>query len=179
VNKKKNYAFIDGQNLYLGVRQDGWSIDFRKFRTYLRDKYDVDKAYYFLGYISPEMIKINRKLKEAGFILSFREHSRLLKSNKKGNVDCDIVFSIMEKIADGEEFGQVVLVSGDGDYIKLVDYLLRKDKFKKVLFPNKKYSSSLYNKYGSEYFDYLSSPSIKSRVKYKCLPQKRKGLLRH
>ncbi len=36
-----------------------------------------------------------------------------------------------------------------------VDYLLQKERFKKILFPSKKFSSSLYKKLGSEYFDYL------------------------
>jgi hypothetical protein len=27
-----NYAFIDGNNLYLGVRSQGWKLDYKKFR---------------------------------------------------------------------------------------------------------------------------------------------------
>ena len=48
-NKKiNNYVFIDGQNLNLGTRSEGWSIDFDKFKIYLKDKYQVSKIYYFL-----------------------------------------------------------------------------------------------------------------------------------
>lgn len=47
----KNYAFIDSQNLNLGVRDQGWQLDFRRFRVYLKDKYNVVKAYLFLGYL--------------------------------------------------------------------------------------------------------------------------------
>lgn len=38
---------------------------------------------------------------------------------------------------------------GDGDYKKLVDYLVKRNVFKKLLFPNKKFASSLYKKTNS------------------------------
>ena len=47
-----NYAFIDSQNINLGIRGDGWRIDWRKFRAYLTVEYEVTKAYLFLGFIS-------------------------------------------------------------------------------------------------------------------------------
>jgi hypothetical protein len=42
--EENNYAFIDSQNLNLGIRELGWILDFKKFRVYLRDKYNVSKA---------------------------------------------------------------------------------------------------------------------------------------
>jgi uncharacterized LabA/DUF88 family protein len=103
-------------------------------------------------------------LQKSGFILFFKEHSALLKGKKKGNVDSDIIFSIMKKIAEGDSFDKIIIVSGDGDYIKLVDYLIKKNKFVKMLFPNKRFASSLYKKYGSEYYDYLENNDIKSKI---------------
>jgi len=44
------FAFIDSQNLNLGVRSQGWKLDWRKFRQYLRNKYSVKEAYLFIGY---------------------------------------------------------------------------------------------------------------------------------
>jgi hypothetical protein len=42
---KKNeivYAFIDSNNLHLGtVKNQGWKIDYKKFRVWLRDKFNV------------------------------------------------------------------------------------------------------------------------------------------
>jgi uncharacterized LabA/DUF88 family protein len=69
---------------------------------------------------------------------------------KKGNVDTDIVFEIMKNYSDNLEMDKVVLVSGDGDYHKTVDYLIEKNKFKHILFPNGKFASSLYNKLDSK-----------------------------
>ncbi len=71
----------------------------------------------------------------------------------------------MKKIYQNEEFDRVVLVSGDGDYKRMVDFLIEEKKFRKVLFPNKKFASSLYKKLGSEFFDYLDKEDIKHKIK--------------
>lgn len=47
----KTFAFIDSQNLNLGVRSQGWKLDWRKFRQYLRNKYGATKAYLFIGQV--------------------------------------------------------------------------------------------------------------------------------
>lgn len=48
MEKESNLAFIDGQNLHLGTAENGWKIDHKKFRIYLKDKYHIEEAYYFL-----------------------------------------------------------------------------------------------------------------------------------
>ncbi|HLD17453.1 MAG TPA: hypothetical protein VJB99_00045 [Patescibacteria group bacterium] len=48
---RNNSAFIDSQNLNLAIRAQGWKLDFKRFRVYLHDKYNVGKAYLFIGYI--------------------------------------------------------------------------------------------------------------------------------
>jgi len=146
--------------------QNGWKIDHRKFRTYLKDKYHVDEAYYFLGYVSEEQQSLYNNLQKAGFIVLFREHSSSLKGTKKGNVDTDIVFEVMKTLIERKDFSAILLVSGDGDYKKLVDYLLKKNVFKKMLFPNRQFASSLYNKLGSEFFDDLDAQAIRSKIAF-------------
>lgn len=164
--KESNVAFVDGQNLHLGTKESGWYVDHKKFRTYLSDKYHVAEAYYFLGFLSGDEQDLYDSLQKAGFILSFREHSATLRGNKKGNVDCDIIFSAMRKIAEQEPFSKIFIVSGDGDYKKLVDYLVKKGKFGKMLFPNKKFASSLYKSLGGEFFDYLESKDVRAKISY-------------
>lgn len=51
-SKSETYAFIDSQNLHLGVKSQGWTLDWRKFRQYLRNKYGVVKAYLFIGQVA-------------------------------------------------------------------------------------------------------------------------------
>lgn len=177
---KNNLAFIDGQNLHFGTTKcdicakklnktlqeiklsdckcnNGWEVDLSKFRIYLKENYWVSEAYYFLGYLQDENDELYKEIQKAGFIVLFKEHHVFAKSKKKGNVDTDIVFEIMKNLLDNPDLNKIILVSGDGDYIKMVRYLVEKDKFEKILFPNKKFASSLYKKLGSEYFDYLEN----------------------
>lgn len=162
---KNNYAFIDGQNLHLGTLEDNWKVDLNKFKIYLKDKYKVSNAYYFLGYLNDEQSDLYKSLQEAGFIVLFKEHNSNQLGKKKGNVDTDIVFEIMKSIIEKENFNKIILVSGDGDYKKLVDYLIKKEMFEKILFPNKNFASSLYKTLGSEYYDFMKN--IKSYIEYK------------
>lgn len=162
----KNLAFVDGQNLYLGTTGHNWKVDQNKFRIYLRDKYQVGCAYYFLGYFSAEQESLYRNLRKSGFVVLFKEHDSNSIATKKGNVDTDIVFEMMKNLVDNKSFDKMILVSGDGDYKKVVDYLIRKDRFEKIIFPNKKFSSSLYKNLGNEFFVNLESEDIKDKIKY-------------
>ena len=161
-----NIAFVDGQNLHLSIKECGWAVDHAKFRKYLKEKYHVVEAYYFLGFISADEYDLYDRLQKAGFILYFREHSSILKGNKKGNVDSDIIFEIMKKIAESDVFDKIFIISGDGDYKKLVDYLVKKNKFGKMLFPNTEFASSLYMNLGGEFFDYLEAEDVKAKISY-------------
>jgi len=119
---KMNYAFIDGQNLYMGTAKresDPWKINFARLRVYLEQKYNVSKAFYFLGYLDESQQSLYENIQSAGFILLFREHTSLMLGKKKGNVDSDIILHIMKKLYYKEPFNKVVLVSGDGDYKQL------------------------------------------------------------
>jgi len=161
-----NVAFIDGQNLHMWIQSAWWNIDLKRFRIYLKDKFHVQEAYYFLWCISEGEQGLYDSLQNAWFIVSFREHSSNLKGKKKWNVDVDIVFESMKKIIEKERFDQMVLVSGDGDYIRLVKYLIKKGLLRKVIFPNKQYSS-LYNDVRLLYGMTLSVPDIRKNLQYK------------
>lgn len=161
-----NEAFIDGQNLYLGTKQaeESWEIDLKKFRFYLYRKYKVIKAYYFIGYFNEEHIDLYKSIAESGYYLIFRKHSKDHRSIKKGNVDTDLVFEVMKKIAENEAFDRVVLVSGDGDYYKMVEYLIKKDRFCKLLAPNERRMSSLYRILHTKYFTFLNQQEIIKKI---------------
>ena len=63
-----NYAFIDSQNLNLAIRNQGWVLDFRKFRKYLQDKYKISRAFLFIGYM-PQNQALHTGLQKDGYIL--------------------------------------------------------------------------------------------------------------
>lgn len=161
-SKGKNYAFIDGQNLHMGTAKrevNPWKIDLKRFRVYLSEKYGVTKAFYHLGYVQDTLRaqELYEYIQNAGFILKFRQHSEAMIGGKKGNVDSDIIFSIMKRLYRKEDLQKVILVSGDGDYKAVVDFLIEEKRLKKVLFPDKRRASSLYKKIGSEYYDNLEN----------------------
>jgi len=144
---KKNYAFIDSQNLHMGTQVSGWKLDFLKFRNYLKTKYAVDKAYLFIGYI-PTNTSLYKHLQEFGYTLVFKPVLEIRKNGKKeykGNVDAELV---LHTIINMDKYDKAVIVSGDGDFHCLVEYLDKNNKLEKILTPNKRYSSLL-RKYSS------------------------------
>ncbi len=142
MKKEKIYAFIDSQNLNLGIRSAGWQLDFRRFRIYLSNKYRVEKAFLFIGYV-PGNEKLYTNLQKYGYIIIFKptlEFKEGLRVKIKGNVDAELVlYAITEK----ENYDKAIIVSGDGDFYCLIEYLRRIGKLGKILLPNYKYSRLL------------------------------------
>ena len=68
---KNNYAFIDSQNLNLAIRDQGWTLDFGRFRKYLADKYAVARAFLFIGFV-PTNETLYTNLQQQGYILIFK-----------------------------------------------------------------------------------------------------------
>lgn len=127
-----NYAFIDSQNVNLGVRSMGWKLDFGKLRIYLRDKYKVEKAFLFLGYI-PENEKIYQKFQNQNYILIFKPTYKINGQLIKGNIDAELVLHTMIEFPN---YKKAIIITGDGDFYCLVEYLKKKEKLAKVIIPN-------------------------------------------
>ena len=137
--KENNYAFIDSQNFYQGIKELGWNIDWHRFRTYLTHKYRVTKAFIFIGHLK-ERKNMYEFLSNAGFILIFKPVVKDHKGRVKGNVDADLVLQTM---ITKDEFDKAVIVSSDGDFYSLVKYLKEQGKLKIVLSSRKKTCSYL------------------------------------
>jgi hypothetical protein len=86
--------------------------------------------------------------------------------------------AVMKHLYLREPFDRIVLVSGDGDYKLLVDFLIQEQRLAKILFPYGTFASSLYKKLGSEYFDALDSPEVMKKIALRLdEKQKEKGSL--
>lgn len=157
-SKKKNtYAFIDSQNLNLGTQRMGWKLDWRKFRQYLADKHGVTKAYMFIGYMS-ENEALYEYMHELGYLVVLKptvdvqaqpESDKKADSKKsddkdkpivKGNVDAELVLYAMKEMPN---YSKAIIVSGDGDFFSLAEYLQEQGKLAHILTPNWQYSSLL------------------------------------
>ncbi|MBU0766610.1 NYN domain-containing protein [Patescibacteria group bacterium] len=135
-----NYAFIDSQNLNLSILGQGWKLDFTRFRRYLEDKYSITKAILFMGHIA-KYEPMYAKLKEAGFEIVFKpivEHEGIV----KGNVDAELV--LHAAAVEFDNYDKALVVTGDGDFRCLIEYLKKHDRLLKLMVPNYyKYSSLL------------------------------------
>jgi len=148
------YAFIDSQNLNLGTNKDitrgpekvysGWKLDYQKFRKYLRDKYRVEKAFLFIGFIASND-KLYAALKSWGYELI---HKPTVKDNvgvAKGNVDAEIVLHAAR--IEYDNYTKAVIISGDGDFYCLHEFLAKEDKLARIIIPNRYSESSLLKKF--------------------------------
>ncbi len=141
-SQKTSYAFIDAQNLNLGVRSQGWKLDWRKFRQYLRNKYNVVKAYLFIGQVAGNE-SLYASLQEYGYIIIFKPTLNHRNGDKvviKGNVDAELVLHTMIQY---KNYDKAIIVTGDGDFHCLIEYLEGKGKLLKILAPTNHYSSLL------------------------------------
>lgn len=137
------YAFIDSQNLNLGVQSQGWKLDFKKFRLYLKNKYGVEKAYLFIGLV-PGNEQLYTMLAGAGYELIFKPTVEYVDGDKKMhkcNVDAELVLYSVAKTYS--EYDKAIIVSGDGDFRCLVEYLLDKQKLLHIMTPNHRFSKLL------------------------------------
>ncbi len=135
---RNNFAFIDSQNLNLGVRAMGWNLDWKKFRVYLKEKYQVNKAYMFLGYL-PENKKMYESLKLAGYDMAYKPVVKSKTQEVKGNIDAELV--LQSAAVDYSAYQQAIIVTGDGDFYCLIKFLLKNNKLRRLLVPNRfKYS---------------------------------------
>ena len=144
IKKNTVYAFIDSQNLNLGIRSLGWKLDFKRFRVYLKDKYSVKKAFLFIGYI-PENRNLYNYLQSSGYELVFKTTVKDNRGKPKGNVDAELIVWTMRFVYE-KTCDKVIIVSGDGDFAILADFLLEKNKLLNFIAPNYKSMSILIKK---------------------------------
>ena len=156
--KPNNFAFIDSQNLNLGTQRMGWKLDWRKFRKYLRDKHNVGTAYMFIGYMSDNEA-LYEYMHELGFLVVLKptidissnsqkddgkskpgEEKEKEKPIIKGNVDDELVLYALKEMPN---YDKAIIVSGDGDFFSLAEYLEEQGRLEHILTPNWQYSTLL------------------------------------
>ena len=139
----------------------GWKMDWRKFYSYLNRTHNVTKAFMFIGYMA-ENEAMYEQLHEIGYLIVLKptvdvkptpENSTNTeplapdgtapephKVGVKGNIDADLVLFAMKELAN---YDKAIIVSGDGDFFGLVEYLAAQHKLASVMTPNWRYSSLL------------------------------------
>ena len=159
--RANNYAFIDGQNLNLGIQDLGWKLDFQRFRVYLKEKYNVSTAFYFLGKME-ENNELYEALQNAGYVLIYKEVLTDPFGKTKGNIDAELVLQAM---VEYKNYNKAIIVSGDGDFACLVTYLDSKRKLERVIVPNMYRFSSLLKKAAGTRLDSMNE--LKRELSYR------------
>ena len=169
-NMKKttnNYAFIDSQNLNLGIQKLGWRLDYKRFRIYLSEKYGVTKAYMFIGFVALNQ-SLYDNLQEAGFILKFKPTIPNSDGKIKGNIDADLVLRAALELS---EYEKAVIVSSDGDFYSLVQFLYEQKKLEVVLSPDEEHCSTLLKRAAQEKIWFMNNLRMLLEYKRKAPPR--------
>ena len=159
--QENNYAFIDAQNLHLGIKELGWKLDWSRFRVYLKDKYRVTLAYVFIGYVASNA-QLYSSLQQSGYVIVFKPTLPDRHGKVKGNIDADMVLQAM---IDFLKYDKAVLISSDGDFYSLVKYLYEQNKLRIVLSPHIDTCSSLLKINAREKIEFIDS--LRGKVEYK------------
>ncbi len=136
--QENNVAYIDGANLYKGIQELGWCLDYKRFRIWLKDKYSVERAYIFIGLVFKNK-DLYTFLQEAGFTLVFKETICDGEGRIKGNCDADLVLKVVVDYYE-KQFNKAIIVASDGDYAGLVNFLKEKNVFQSLITPSNKCS---------------------------------------
>lgn len=116
----------------------------------------------FIGLVGNNQ-KLYTELQTAGFILIFKPTVQYFENGKqtvKGNVDAELV--LHAAVIEFPNYKKAVIVSGDGDFACLMEFLEDKGKLMHVIVPNHKYSKLL--KPFSQYIVHMSN--LKASVEY-------------
>ena len=132
--------YIDGNNLYRSAKELGFEIDYRKLRGWLRQKYNPNKVYLFIGLV-PERTKFYEHLQDCGYILVFKQ-TVSIGEKIKGNCDAELVLKAVSDFYE-KEFDSSILITGDGDFGCLVEFLRDKNYITEVLAPDENKCSIL------------------------------------
>lgn len=159
--EKRNYAFIDAQNLNSGLVKLGWKIDWKRFRAYLSDVKGIEVAYVFIGFMLDNQ-DLYLVLQKAGFVVVFKEVYTSQAGDVKGNIDAEL---ILQAMIDYDRYDKALIVSGDGDFTCLLRYLDQNGKFLGVIAPYEKSLSSLIQRAANGKVEYLRT--LRKSIEYK------------
>jgi uncharacterized LabA/DUF88 family protein len=170
---------------YGGVKSLGWSVDYNKLFKYLKTKYKISKVYYYAGVelsgfkysiINDKEIDLNKllnylknknktaeiqkvkfylKLKQFGYNLVLKP-VKIFKSNgkieRKANCDVDLTFHLM-KFKD--KYKNVLILSGDGDFVIVLKYLQSIGKKVQVLARAERTAREIKQLVGGDFRDFV------------------------
>jgi len=126
--------YIDGNNLHRSAKELGFQIDYKKFRGWIRQKYNPTFVYLFIGLV-PERVKFYEYLQTCGYILIFKQ-TISVGEKIKGNCDAELVLKNTTDFHTNS-FDSCILITGDGDFGCLVEFLKENNSIHCIISPDK------------------------------------------
>lgn len=137
----KHYIFIDLQNLHLSTKNQGFLVDLKRLKIFLKDSYGINKFFIFIGFLESNK-KFYNFIKKTGYEIIFKK-TVSTQHSIKGNCDVDLTLETMKQLKD---FNRASFITGDGDFVSLFEYLDKINKLCIIIVPDKSKYSTLYKK---------------------------------
>lgn len=144
--KEEIIAYIDASNLRFWTFEDDWELDYKSFHSWLRDKFWVSKAILFMWLVH-KYVDLYNYLQSIWYDIVFRPTLTNKDWKTKWNVDWELILQISSDYYENK-LEKAILVSWDGDYHCIVNFLKLKKVSISIISPNKKYLSYLLKKTG-------------------------------
>jgi len=137
------YVFIDASNVWSAIKSMRKLIEYKNFKDYFREYFDVNKVEVFYYDAFPKKGTRNYDLggkhrfftylkKGLGFTVRKKELKRISAINgngelviEKGNMDVEMT---IDAIHNMQKYDIAILFSGDADFLALVSYLRNSGK---------------------------------------------------
>lgn len=168
MNSKRIYLFIDGANVFYAQQNNDFWIDWTKLIEYLEKENEgkIIQAFYYIGRHKTQMEQADKYLKflqNIGFTVRQKDLKHFVdpetsKRSSKANLDIEIVFDMMNTIA---HYDTAVLFSGDGDFVRMVEWVREKGKEIFIYAETRSIAQELRNAAGMHYVDFTKLEEIR------------------
>ena len=124
----------------------------------------MSEAFLFIGFVK-ERQGLYDTLKSYGYKLIFKPTIVGNLGKPKGNVDAELV--LYAAAIEFNNYDKAVVISSDGDFYCLYEFLERRQKLLKIDLPNRKTTSILLNRFGKYQFELIRDREKIEREKKK------------
>ncbi|MGB3613997.1 MAG: NYN domain-containing protein [Elainellaceae cyanobacterium] len=131
-SKRRLSIFVDGNNMFYAQQKNGWFFDPRRVLRYFTDDPYIRliNAFWYTGLKDSQD---QRGFRDALISLGYTVRTKVLKEyyddnsgrySQKANLDIEIVVDMFNTV---EQYDQVILFSGDGDFERAIELLRSKN----------------------------------------------------
>ncbi|ABG53316.1 MAG: NYN domain-containing protein [Trichodesmium sp. St16_bin4-tuft] len=123
--------FVDGNNMFYAQQKNGWFFDPRRVLEYFnKPEVKLINAFWYTGLKDPQD---QRGFRDALISLGYTVRTKILKEyyddvsgrySQKANLDIEIVVDMFNTV---DQYDEVVLFSGDGDFERAIELLRSKN----------------------------------------------------